>query len=45
VGQTTDEVIAILGQPSKVVDMGSKKIYVFQDLKITFTAGKVTAAE
>jgi hypothetical protein len=43
VGQTPDEVIAILGQPVNIVDMGTKKIYVFKDLKVTFTAGKATA--
>jgi hypothetical protein len=44
-GQTIDEVIAILGQPKKKVDLGAKKIYVFDNLKVTFTDGKVTAAE
>jgi hypothetical protein len=43
VGQTPEEVIAILGQPVNIVDMGTKKIYVFKDLKVTFTAGKATA--
>ena len=33
--------VAILGQPQKVVDLGSKKIYVYRDMKITFNAGKV----
>jgi hypothetical protein len=41
-GQTTDEVIAILGQPKKSVDLGTKKIYVYNDMKITFIAGKVS---
>jgi hypothetical protein len=40
VGQTPDEVIAILGQPVNIVDMGPKKIYVFKDLKVTFLNGK-----
>jgi len=43
VGQTPEEVIAILGQPVNIVDMGTKKIYVFKDLKVTFTAGKASA--
>lgn len=43
VGQTPDEVIAILGQPLNIVDLGAKKIYVFKDLKVTFTAGKASA--
>jgi hypothetical protein len=41
-GQTTDQVVASLGQPDKVVDLGSKKIYVYKDLKITFVDGKVS---
>jgi hypothetical protein len=41
-GQTIDEVTAILGQPKSKADLGNKKIYVYSDMKITFTAGKVT---
>jgi hypothetical protein len=41
-GQTTDEVVKALGQPEKIVDLGPKKIYVYKDLKITFTNGKVS---
>jgi hypothetical protein len=41
-GQTTDQVVAGLGQPDQVVDLGSKKIYVYKDLKITFVGGKVS---
>lgn len=44
-GQTIDEVVAILGQPKKQVDLGAKRIYVYDNLKITFTGGKVSAAE
>lgn len=43
VGQSVEEVIGILGQPVNIVDLGSKKIYVFKDLKVTFTNGKATA--
>ena len=35
-------VVAILSQPEKVVDLGAKKIYVYKDMKITFTDGKVS---
>jgi hypothetical protein len=42
-GQTPEEVIGILGQPVNIVDLGTKKIYVFKDLKVTFTAGKASA--
>jgi hypothetical protein len=41
-GQTIDQVTASLGQPKNIVDLGAKKIYVYKDMKVTFTAGKVT---
>jgi hypothetical protein len=41
-GLSIDQVKAIQGEPEKVVDLGSKKIYVYKDLKITFIDGKVT---
>jgi hypothetical protein len=40
-GMTTDQVQASLGQPSKVVNLGPKQIYVYKDLKVTFLNGKV----
>ena len=44
-GQTTEEVVAALGKPPRVVNLGSKKIYVYSDLKITFVNGRVTNVE
>jgi hypothetical protein len=44
-GQTIAEVTAILGQPKNIADNGAVKVYVYPDLKITFTNGKVTDAE
>jgi hypothetical protein len=41
-GLSVDDVKAIQGEPEKVVDLGSKKIYVYKDLKITFLDGKVS---
>ena len=41
-GMSIDEVKAIQGEPQKIVDLGSKKIYVYKDLKITFSDGKVS---
>lgn len=41
-GQTIDQVTAMLGQPKNVVDLGAKKIYVYPDMKITFKDGKVS---
>ncbi len=43
IGQTVEEVTGVLGQPVNIVDLGSKKIYVFKDLKVTFTNGKASA--
>ncbi len=40
-GQTTDQVQAALGKPDKVVNLGSKQLYVYKDLKVTFVNGKV----
>jgi hypothetical protein len=41
-GQTVDQVTAGLGQPTSVIDLGVKKIYVYKDMKVTFKAGKVS---
>ncbi len=41
-GQSIDQVTAILGQPKSVVDLGAKKIYVYKDMKVVFNGGKVT---
>ncbi len=41
-GQTTDQITSALGKPDKIVDLGAKQIYVYKDLKITFTSGKVS---
>jgi hypothetical protein len=41
-GQTPDQVVAIMGQPTNIVDLGAKKIYVYPNLKITFNNGQVS---
>jgi hypothetical protein len=41
-GMTPDQVEAALGQPDKKVNLGSKQIYVYKDLKVTFVNGKVS---
>jgi hypothetical protein len=41
-GQTTDEVTALLGQPEKIVNLGAKQIYIYKDMKVTFVKGKVS---
>ena len=40
-GQTPDQVKAVLGQPDKIVNFGSKQIFIYKDLKVTFLNGKV----
>jgi hypothetical protein len=41
-GQTPDQVIAAIGQPDKIVNLGAKQIYVYKDIKVTFINGKVS---
>jgi hypothetical protein len=44
-GQSIDQVVGLLGQPGQILDAGSKKIYLFSNLKVTFVDGKVTDAQ
>jgi hypothetical protein len=44
-GQTTDEVAAIMGAPQQIIDLGPKKIYKYPDMKIIFMNGKVSDVE
>jgi hypothetical protein len=44
-GQSIDQVTSQLGQPVTVVNLGSKKIYKYKDMKITFKDGKVSDVE
>jgi hypothetical protein len=41
-GMSTDQVIAILGQPARIANVGTKAIYSYPSLKVTFVNGKVT---
>lgn len=41
-GQTIEQVVAMLGKPLQIADLGSKKIYKFKDMKITFVNGRVS---
>jgi len=41
-GQTSDQVIAAIGQPDKIVNLGAKQIFVYKGLKVTFLNGKVS---
>jgi hypothetical protein len=44
-GQTIEEVKAILGEPQNTVDLGTMKIYIFPRVKVTFTDGRATKFE
>jgi hypothetical protein len=44
-GQTPEQVKAALGRPEKIVNFGSKQIFVYKDLKVTFLDGKVSDVE
>jgi hypothetical protein len=41
-GQTPDQVQAILGNPDRIINLGAKQIYVYKDMKIIFQDGKVS---
>ena len=41
-GQTIAQVKALMGEPKSVATAGAKTIYVYKDMKVIFTAGKVT---
>lgn len=41
-GQTIDAVVSVLGAPTRIFDLGAKKIYTYPDMKITFSNGRVS---
>lgn len=41
-GMTTDQVQAALGKPEKIFNVGTKQIFVYKDVKVTFLNGKVS---
>jgi hypothetical protein len=41
-GKTEDEVKTALGNPKTVLNLGAKKTYLYPDMKVIFTGGKVT---
>jgi hypothetical protein len=45
VGQTIDEVKASLGTPTRIANLGTKVIYYYNGMKVTFKAGKVSDVE
>jgi len=44
-GQTTDQVTAILGKPMRTANLGPKVIYYYDEMKIVFKEGKVSDVE
>jgi hypothetical protein len=45
IGQTQEEVTAILGPPEKQILLGAKTIFIYADVKVVFVDRKVTDAE
>jgi hypothetical protein len=43
--QTKDEVIAIMGPPTRIARQGVKDIFYYKEMKVTFTNGKVSNVE
>jgi hypothetical protein len=41
-GMTTDQVEAAMGKPEKKVNLGTKTIYYYKDMKVIFLGGKVS---
>ena len=41
-GMTTSQVQSILGQPRRVVDLGQKKMFIYDDMKVIFMDGRVS---
>ena len=41
-GMTIDDVVALLGQPPTIANLGSKKTYFYGNMKVVFIDGKVT---
>lgn len=44
-GQSIDTVTAALGNPTRIIDLGAKKIYTYPDMKIIFMNGTVASVE
>ena len=41
-GQTPAQVVAILGMPKDIVNMGMRQIYLYDDMRVTFLGGRLT---
>jgi hypothetical protein len=41
-GQTVDQVVAMLGTPKNIVNLGARQIYLYNDMRVTFLAGQLS---
>jgi hypothetical protein len=41
-GMSPDEVKKSLGNPDKIVDLGSKQVFIYKDMKVILMDGKVS---
>jgi len=41
-GQTSSEVVARIGDPVRIADLGQKTMYFYKDMKVIFVDGKVS---
>ncbi len=41
-GETANQVVAALGTPKDIVDLGMRKIYLYGDMRVTFVGGRLT---
>jgi hypothetical protein len=44
-GQSIDTVTAIMGPPPRTLDLGARKVYIYPNMRITFSDGKVSAIQ
>jgi hypothetical protein len=42
IGNTTDEIQSVMGQPDKIINLGARVIHVYKDMKIIYVDGKVS---
>jgi hypothetical protein len=44
-GETPDQVVAALGSPASIVKLGARTIYLYNNMKVTFVAGRLRDAK
>lgn len=45
IGQSTGDIVAEIGEPLRIVNLGPKTVYVYKDMRVTFKAGQVSSVE